>query len=52
VSAGGGPHALAMAALLPVRTGVTPHLLDGEGHLSVGVGATDRMFADLAATLA
>ena len=30
--------------------GVTPHLLDGEGHLSVGVGAVDQMFADLAAT--
>ncbi len=30
--------------------GVTPHLLDGEGHLSVGVGALDEMFADLAAT--
>jgi pimeloyl-ACP methyl ester carboxylesterase len=30
--------------------GVTPHLLDGEGHLSVGVGAIDEMFADLAAT--
>ena len=33
-------------------SGVTAHLLDGEGHLSVGVGALDRMFADLAATLA
>jgi pimeloyl-ACP methyl ester carboxylesterase len=30
--------------------GVTPHLLDGEGHLSVGVGALDEMFTDLAAT--
>ena len=29
--------------------GVTSHLLDGEGHLSVGVGALDEMFADLAA---
>ena len=29
--------------------GVTAHLLDGEGHLSVGVGALDEMFADLAA---
>ena len=31
--------------------GVTAHLLDGEGHLSVGVGALDEMFADLRAAL-
>jgi pimeloyl-ACP methyl ester carboxylesterase len=31
--------------------GVTPHLLDGEGHLSIGVGAQDEMFAELARTL-
>jgi len=30
--------------------GVAPHLLDGEGHLSVAVGAMDEMFAALAAT--
>jgi pimeloyl-ACP methyl ester carboxylesterase len=30
--------------------GVKAHLLEGEGHLSVGVGAADTMFADLAAT--
>ncbi len=30
--------------------GVKAHLLDGEGHLSVGVGSIDEMFADLAAT--
>jgi pimeloyl-ACP methyl ester carboxylesterase len=30
--------------------GVDAHLLNGEGHLSVGVGAVDQMFADLAAT--
>ena len=30
---------------------VTAHLLKGEGHLSVGVGALDEMFTDLAATL-
>jgi hypothetical protein len=30
--------------------GATPHLLEGEGHLSVGVGALDEMFTDLAAT--
>ena len=27
-------------------SGVTAHLLDGEGHLSVAVGAMDQMFAD------
>ena len=42
-------HGLWLADHIP---GVTPHLLDGAGHLSVGVGAMDRMFADLAATLA
>lgn len=31
--------------------GVKAHLLEGEGHLSVGVGVADTMFADLAATL-
>ena len=31
--------------------GVDAHLLNGEGHLSVGVGAVDQMFADLAATI-
>ena len=30
--------------------GVDAHLLTGEGHLSVGVGALDQMFADLAET--
>ena len=30
--------------------GATPHLLEGEGHLSVAVGRMDEMFADLAAT--
>ncbi|KAJ1684237.1 hypothetical protein LUZ63_020530 [Rhynchospora breviuscula] len=30
--------------------GATPHLLDGEGHLSVGVGAMDEIMAELAAT--
>ena len=32
-------------------SGVTPHLLAGEGHLSVGVGALDEMFGDLAKTI-
>jgi pimeloyl-ACP methyl ester carboxylesterase len=31
--------------------GATAHLEAGEGHLSVGVGALDRMFAELADTL-
>jgi pimeloyl-ACP methyl ester carboxylesterase len=31
--------------------GATAHLLDGEGHLSVGVGRMDEMFAELAATI-
>ena len=31
--------------------GVRAHLLEGEGHLSVAVGALDEMFADLKATL-
>ena len=29
--------------------GVTPHLLPGEGHLSIGVGALDRMLDELIA---
>jgi pimeloyl-ACP methyl ester carboxylesterase len=32
-------------------TGVTPHLLEGEGHLSVAVGSLDEMFGELATTL-
>jgi pimeloyl-ACP methyl ester carboxylesterase len=32
-------------------TGVTPHLLAGEGHVSVSFGALDEMFAELAVTL-
>ena len=32
-------------------SGVTPHLLAGEGHLSVGVGALAEMFGDLAKTI-
>ena len=28
-------------------SGVTPHLLAGEGHLSVSLGALDEMFAEL-----
>ena len=31
--------------------GVDAHLLDGEGHLSVAVGAVDEMFAALAKTI-
>jgi pimeloyl-ACP methyl ester carboxylesterase len=31
--------------------GVDAHLLEGEGHLSVGVGAVDQMFEALAGTL-
>jgi pimeloyl-ACP methyl ester carboxylesterase len=31
--------------------GVDAHLLNGEGHLSVAVGALDQMFADLAETI-
>jgi hypothetical protein len=31
--------------------GVRAHLLQGEGHLSVAVGALDEMFAELRATL-
>lgn len=30
--------------------GVTAHLEQGEGHLSVGIGALDRMLEELAAT--
>jgi pimeloyl-ACP methyl ester carboxylesterase len=32
--------------------GVTAHLQDGEGHLSLGVGALDRMLDELAAATA
>jgi pimeloyl-ACP methyl ester carboxylesterase len=31
--------------------GVTAHLQEGEGHLSIGVGALDEMFDELATTL-
>ena len=31
--------------------GATAHLIEGEGHLSVGIGALDRMYADLKALL-
>ena len=31
--------------------GVRAHLLPGEGHLSVGLGGLDEMFAELRATL-
>jgi pimeloyl-ACP methyl ester carboxylesterase len=41
-------HGQWLAAHLP---GVTAHLEDGEGHLSVGVGAIDRMLDELSATL-
>jgi pimeloyl-ACP methyl ester carboxylesterase len=43
------PHGLWLADHV---AGVQSHLLDGEGHLSVGVGALDEMFAELAATVA
>lgn len=32
-------------------TGARPHVLDGEGHLSIGVGKLDEMFGELATTL-
>ncbi|WP_188777616.1 alpha/beta fold hydrolase [Marmoricola endophyticus] len=32
--------------------GATPHLLQDEGHLSVGVGAMDQIMTELAATIA
>lgn len=32
--------------------GVTAHLADGEGHLSIGVGAVDRIVDELATTVA
>ncbi|WP_446664405.1 alpha/beta fold hydrolase [Flexivirga sp. B27] len=40
-------HGEWLAAHVP---GVTPHLLDGEGHLSVGVGAMPQMLEELHAT--
>jgi pimeloyl-ACP methyl ester carboxylesterase len=39
-------HGRWLAAHVP---GVTPHLLAGEGHLSIGVGALDRMLDELVA---
>lgn len=41
-------HGQWLAARIP---GVTAHLLDGEGHLSVTVGAVERMLDELAAAL-
>lgn len=41
-------HGEWLAAHVP---GVTAHLESGEGHLSIGVGALDRMFAELVKTL-
>jgi len=40
-------HGQWLAAHVP---GATGHLVEGEGHLSVGIGALDQMFADLRAT--
>ena len=42
-------HGQWLAAHVP---GATAHLEQGEGHLSVGVGALDRMFDELMTTLA
>ena len=41
-------HGRWLAAQVP---GATAHLLQGEGHLSVGVGAVDQMFDELLTTL-
>jgi pimeloyl-ACP methyl ester carboxylesterase len=41
-------HGMWLAAHVP---GVVAHLEEGEGHLSVGVGAVDRMLDELAALL-
>jgi pimeloyl-ACP methyl ester carboxylesterase len=41
-------HGKWLAAHVP---GATAHLLQGEGHLSVGLGAIDRMLDELSATL-
>ncbi len=41
-------HGEWLAARIP---GVTPHLEPDEGHLSVGIGALDRMLDELAETL-
>jgi pimeloyl-ACP methyl ester carboxylesterase len=41
-------HGQWLAEQLP---GVTAHLEEGEGHLSIGVGALDRMLDELVATL-
>lgn len=41
-------HGQWLAAQIP---GVVAHLEDGEGHLSIGVGALDRMFDELVAAL-
>jgi pimeloyl-ACP methyl ester carboxylesterase len=41
-------HGEWLAAQIP---GVTAHLEDGEGHLSVGVGALDRMLDELITTI-
>jgi len=41
-------HGRWLAAQVP---GATAHLLQGEGHLSVGVGALDQMFDELLTTL-
>ncbi|AKU17419.1 alpha/beta fold hydrolase [Luteipulveratus mongoliensis] len=32
--------------------GIKAHLIEGEGHLSIGLGATDQMIAEVTATLA
>jgi pimeloyl-ACP methyl ester carboxylesterase len=37
-------HGQWLAGQIP---GVTAHLLEGEGHLSITVGAIDRMFDEL-----
>jgi pimeloyl-ACP methyl ester carboxylesterase len=39
-------HGRWLAARIP---GVVAHLEDGEGHLSIGVGASDRLLTDLVA---
>jgi len=41
-------HGHWLAAHIPAAT---PRLLQGEGHLSIGVGALDRMFDDLLTTI-
>lgn len=40
-------HGQWLAANVP---GATPHLIDGQGHMSIGIGATDQMLEELRST--